>query len=156
MYKVKFFSGYEGKNFIGLSPEEVIRNMPDFEVTYFDDYGKKDEELRRDISKDIIAYYDKENKICEAIQFVNEHTDVYVNGVQLMRVPEEEVIPTLKRALPGEEGFTDGQNYMYMNKSLSVFVTEGQVWGVLVGKKHFLDFWKEDLEDLGHSGLMKF
>ena len=54
MYKVKFFSGYEGKNFIGLSPEEVIRNMPDFEVTYFDDYGKKDEELRRDISKDII------------------------------------------------------------------------------------------------------
>ena len=41
MYKVKFFSGYEGKNFIGLSPEEVIRNMPDFEVTYFDDYGKK-------------------------------------------------------------------------------------------------------------------
>ena len=153
MYKVKFFSGYEGKNFIGLSPEEVIRNMTDFEETF---YGGKNKEVRRDISKDIIAYYDKENKICEAIQFVNEHTDVYVNGVQLMRVPEEEVIPILKRALPGEEGFTDGQNYMYMNKSLSVFVTEGQVWGVLVGKKHFLDFWKEDLEDLGHSGLMKF
>ena len=153
MYKVKFFSGYEGKNFIGLSPEEVIRNMTDFEETF---YGGKNKEVRRDISKDIIAYYDKENKICEAIQFVNEHTDVYVNGVQLMRVPEEEVIPTLKRALPGEEGFTDGQNYMYMNKSLSVFVTEGQVWGVLVGKKHFLDFLKEDLEDLGHSGLMKF
>ena len=153
MYKVKFFSGYEGKNFIGLSPEEVIRNMTDFEETF---YGGKNKEVRRDISKDIIAYYDKENKICEAIQLVNEQTDVYVNGVQLMRVPEEEGIPTLKRALPGEEGFTDGQNYMYMNKSLSVFVTEGQVWGVLVGKKHFLDFWKEDLEDLGHSGLMKF
>ena len=101
MYKVKFFSGYEGKNFIGLSPEEVIRNMTDFEETF---YGGKNKEVRRDISKDIIAYYDKENKICEAIQFVNEHTDVYVNGVQLMRVPEEEVIPTLKRALPGEEG----------------------------------------------------
>ena len=153
MYKVKFFSGYEGKNFIGLSPEEVIRNMTDFEETF---YGGKNKEVRRDISKDIIAYYDQENKICEAIQLVYEHIDVYVNGVQLMRVPEEEVIPTLKRALPGEEGFTDGQNYMYMNKSLSVFVTEGQVLGVLVGKKHFLDFWKEDLEDLGHSGLMKF
>ena len=34
MYKVKFFSGYEGKNFIGLSPEEVIKNMSDFEETF--------------------------------------------------------------------------------------------------------------------------
>ena len=134
MYKVKFFSGYEGKNFIGLSPEEVIKNMSDFEETF---YGGKNKEIRRDISKDIIAYYDKKNKICEAIQFVNEHTDIYVNGVQLMRVPEEEVIPTLR-------------------KVFSVFVTEGQVYGVTVGKKNYFDFWKEDLEDLGHSGLMKF
>ena len=109
MYKVKFFSGYEGKNFIGLSPEEVIRNMTDFEETF---YGGKNKEIRRDISKDIIAYYDKKNKICEAIQFVNEHTDIYVNGVQLMRVPEEEVIPTLRKVFSGEEGFTDGSNYI--------------------------------------------
>ena len=154
MYKVKFFSGYEGKNFIGLSPEEVIRNMPDFEMTYFDDYGKKDEELRRDISKDIIAY--SKNGICEAIQFINEQKDVYVNGVQLMRVPEEEVIPTLRKVFPGEEGVTDGENYMYIKYALSVFVTEGQIRGVFVGKKNYFDFLKEDLEDLGHSGLMKF
>ena len=119
MYKVKFFSGYEGKNFIGLSPEEVIRNMTDFEETF---YGGKNKEIRRDISKDIIAYYDKKNKICEAIQFVNEHTDIYVNGVQLMRVPEEEVIPTLRKVFPGEEGFTDGSNYMYKYTSADQLV----------------------------------
>ena len=44
MYKVKFFSGYEGKNFIGLSPEEVIKNMSDFEETF---YGGKNKEIRR-------------------------------------------------------------------------------------------------------------
>ena len=151
MYKVKFFSGYEGKNFIGLSPEEVIRNMTDFEETF---YGGKNKEVRRDISKDIIAY--SKNGICEAIQFINEQKDVYVNGVQLMRVPEEEVIPTLRKVFPGEEGVTDGENYMYIKYALSVFVTEGQIRGVFVGKKNYFDFLKEDLEDLGHSGLMKF
>ena len=45
---------------------------------------------------------------------------------------------------------------MYMKYAFSVFVTEGQVYGVTVGKKNYFDFWKEDLEDLGHSGLMKF
>ena len=73
-----------------------------------------------------------------------------------MRVPEEEVSPTLRKVFPGEEGFTDGSNYMYMKYAFSVFVTEGQVYGVTVGKKNYFDFWKEDLEDLGHSGLTKF
>ena len=44
MYKVKFFSGYEGKNFIGLSPEEVIKNMSDFEETF---YGGKNKEIQK-------------------------------------------------------------------------------------------------------------
>lgn len=154
MYKVKLFSGYEGKNFIGLSPEEVIKNMSDFEVTYYDKYNEKSEEIRRDISKDIISY-SKKGK-CEAIQFINEQTDVYINGVQLMRVPEEKVVDTLKKVFPGEEGITDGQNYMYIDKSFSVFVTEGQVGGVLVGKKNYFDFLKEDLKDMIHSGLEKF
>ena len=86
----------------------------------------------------------------------SEQKDVYVNGVQLMRVPEEEVIPTLRKVFPGEEGVTDGENYMYIKYALSVFVTEGQIRGVFVGKKNYFDFLKEDLEDLGHSGLMKF
>lgn len=66
MYKVKFFSGYEGKNFIGLSPEEVIKNMSDFEETF---YGGKNKEIRRDISKDIIAYF-----MTRKIKFVKQYS----------------------------------------------------------------------------------
>ena len=78
--------------------------------------------------------------------------------IELRKYFEEfqRVIPTLRKVFPGEEGFTDGSNYMYMKYAFSVFVTEGQVYGVTVGKKNYFDFWKEDLEDLGHSGLMKF
>ena len=28
MYNIKLFKGYEGKDFIGMSPEEVVKNMP--------------------------------------------------------------------------------------------------------------------------------
>ena len=40
MYKVKFFSGYEGKNFIGLSPEEVIKNI-------IEEFSLSDEEAEK-------------------------------------------------------------------------------------------------------------
>ncbi len=44
MYNIKLFKGYEGKDFIGMSPEEVVKNMPNFEETYF--LGENDE-IRR-------------------------------------------------------------------------------------------------------------
>lgn len=152
-YKVEFFSGYENKKLIGLSSDDMIMSLPDFEETL---YPETEYQEKRDISPDIIAYYDKKGEICEAVQFVNEETDVYVNGVQLMRIPEKDVIPTLKKMFPHDEGVTDGENYTYLKYSLNIFVTEGQVGGVMIGKKNYFDFMKEDLEDIGHSGLRKF
>ena len=82
--------------------------------------------------------------------------DIVVPMEEQIEIKDGKKKANLRKVFPGEEGFTDGSNYMYMKYAFSVFVTEGQVYGVTVGKKNYFDFWKEDLEDLGHSGLMKF
>lgn len=118
MYNIKLFKGYEGKDFIGMSPEEVVKNMPNFEETFF--LGENDE-VRRDMSQDFIAYYDENNKSCVAIQFVYTEIDVCLNNVQLMRIPEDNLISEIKKLFPSEEIITDGENYMLVEKSLNIF-----------------------------------
>lgn len=152
MYNIKLFKGYEGIDFIGMSPEEVVQNMPNFEETFF--LGENDE-IRRDMSQDFIAYYDEGNKSCVAIQFVNTEIDVYLNDMQLMRIPENNLISELKKLFPSEEIITDGENYMLVEKSLSIFVTEAAVGGVLVGQKGYFDFIKEELTESGPSRLRR-
>ena len=150
MYNIKLFKGYEGKDFIGMSPEEVVKNLPNFEETYF--LGENDE-IRRDMSRDFIAYYDEDNKSCIAIQFVNTEIDVCLNDMQLMGIPEKILISELKKLFPSEEIITDGENYVLVEKSLSIFVTEAAVGGVLVGQKDYFDFIKEELVEPGPSRL---
>ena len=84
MYNVDFFKGYNGKVFIGLTPEEVIKNMPNYEMTRWDGFGH-----RREISKELLAFYDEQNKICEAINIIDDEEDIYVNGIQFMRTAEK-------------------------------------------------------------------
>ena len=139
MYNVDFFKGYNGKVFIGLTPEEVIKNMPNYEMTRWDGFGD-----RREISKELLAFYDEQNKICEAINIIDDEEDIYVNGIQFMRTAEKDLIPKLKKAFPLEEGFTDGEFYAYPEKSISFFVTEGSVGGITIGKKGYFDDIKNE------------
>lgn len=152
MYNIKLFKGYDGNDFLGMSPSEVVENMPDFEETFF--LGENDE-IRRDMSRDFIAYYNDDNKSCIAIQFVNTEIDVFFNNIQLMRIPEDNLIYELKRLFPSEEIITDGENYMLIEKSLSIFVTEGMVGGVLVGQKGYFDFIKKELAEPAPSRLRR-
>ena len=65
--------------------------------------------------------------------------------MQLMGIPEKNLISELKKLFPSEEIITDGENYVLVEKSLSIFVTEAAVGGVLVGQKDYFDFIKEEL-----------
>lgn len=140
MYNVDFFKGYNGKVLIGLTPEEVIKNIPDYETTLWG-YNHSD---RRDFFQILISYYDKENKICEAIQFVDKDTKVYVNGVQFMDTPEKNLIPKLKKIFPNEVGFSNNELYIFPEKSISFFVTEGSVGGIMIGKQGYFDDIKNE------------
>lgn len=139
MYNVDFFKGYNGKVFIGLTPEEVIKNMPNYEKTLWDGVGD-----RREFSPEMLAFYDEENKICTAISIIDDEEDVYVNGIQFMRTAEKDLIPKLKKAFPFEEGFTNGEIYAYSEKAIGFFISEDMVKGVIVGKQGYFDDEKNE------------
>ncbi len=71
------------------------------------------------MSRHFIAYYDEDNKSCIAIQFVNTEIDVCFD-MQLMGIPEKILISELKKLFPSEEIITDGENYVLVEKSLSI------------------------------------
>lgn len=134
MYKVDIFKGYNNKKLIGLSPEQVIENVPNYEDTILGLDG-----ARRDFFQDIIAYYD-ENKICSSIQFINEETKVFIDDIQFMGIKEKEIINKLKLKFPSDDLFINEEFYIYPEKALSFFVTEGCIGGITVGRKGFFDY----------------
>lgn len=138
MYNVDFFKGYNGKIFIGLTPKEVIKNMPSYESTLWDGFG-----ARREFSPELLVFYDEENKICAAISIIDDEEDVYVNGIQFMRTAEKDLIPKLREAFPLEEGFTDGEFYTIPEKAIGFFVSEDMVKGVTIGKQGYFDIKNE-------------
>lgn len=82
-YIIKLFEGFEGSRFIGMKKEEVVSCMPGYRKTI---YKGINSETRVDIGEDFMVHYDEANEICDAIEFMNEEKDVYINGTQFMRL----------------------------------------------------------------------
>ena len=116
MYNVDFFKGYNGKVFIGLTPEEVIKNMPNYEKTLWDGFGD-----RREFSPEMLAFYDEENKICTAISIIDDEEDVLCKWYSILENCGKDLIPKLKKSFPLKKDLQT-EKFTHIQKKPSVFL----------------------------------